>query len=360
MANFFIFLIFGVSFFPALLLFHPTPHKIHFRFPNLYPEGLAWDPLTRHFFAGSLNQRIIAAVTHAGVSETFIFDSSLPENVSFIGLSVDSVNRRLLAVVHSIEPLPPFDALAAYDLRTRQRLFLSVLPDDGGAGRPIANDVTVDDEGNAYVTNSAGSYIWKVNGKGEASIFSRSPQYTAHPVDRDVQYNNCGLNGITYVGKGYLLVVQSNTGKMFKVDARDGTARLVKLNEDLMGADDIALRNDGVVLVVSPVNKLWYMKSQHNWTEGRVFDKINLDLERFPTSVVVGEGNMAYVGYGHVDEGIMGNSWRESFSIEEVRSKKDENSHIWMVLILVGMGLVSFMILRLKTPRPVNKGKKVN
>ncbi|KAI9072360.1 hypothetical protein K1719_045669 [Acacia pycnantha] len=41
---------------------------------------------------------------------------------------MDSINRRLLAIVHAIEPLPPFNALAAYDLHTFQRLFLSVLP----------------------------------------------------------------------------------------------------------------------------------------------------------------------------------------------------------------------------------------
>ncbi|KAI9085528.1 hypothetical protein K1719_032371 [Acacia pycnantha] len=197
-----------------------------------------------------------------------------------------------------MEPLPPFNVLAAYDLRTRQQLFLSVLPtadsDDSRSNRPIANDIA----------------------------------YTAHPVDCNTSYSYCGLNGIAYVSKGYLLVVQSNTGKMFKVDANDGTATLVQLNEDLMGADDIALRSDGVVLVVSPVNKLWYLKSQDAWTEGVVFDKISIDFQRFPTSVVVMEGNGAYVGYGHVEEGIMGNSSREIFSIEEVRSKKSKNKHI--------------------------------
>ncbi|XP_028795876.1 uncharacterized protein LOC114751358 [Neltuma alba] len=340
---FIFFLIFSVSFLASSLLSDAEPQKIHFRFPNLYPEGLAWDPLTQQFFLGSLRQRTIVAVTDAVTAETFIFDSSLPENVSFVGLSVDSINRRLLAVVHAANTLSPFNALAAYDLRSRQRLFLSVLPtadsDDCESNRAIANDVAVDDEGDAYVTNSAGNYIWKVNDEGEASIFSRSPQYAAHPVDRDTSYSSCGLNGIAYVGKGYLLVVQSNTGKMFKVDANDGTGRLVQLSEDLMGADDIALRSDGVVLVVSPVNKLWYLKSEDNWTEGAVFDKINLDLKRFPTSVVVGEGNRAYVGYGYVDEGIIGNSSRQSFSVEEVRSEKSESNHTWRMLALIGVGL---------------------
>lgn len=361
-AFFFFFVLFGVSlFFPiASFLFDAKPHKIHFRFPDLYPEGLAWDPLTNRFFVGSLRQRVIAAVSVAGDAETFIFDSSLRENLTFLGLMVDSVNRRLLAAVHALEPLPPFDALAAYDLRSRQRLFLSVLPHDGGSNRPIANDIAVDDDGNAYVTNSGGNYIWKVNDRGEASIFSRSPQYTAHPVDSDTPHSYCGLNGIAYVSKGYLLVVQSNTGKMFKVDANDGTARSVQLNEDLMVADDIALRGDGVALVVSPVDKLWYLKGKDGWAEVVVYDKIDLDLERFPTSLVVGEGKRTYVVYGHVEEGMMGNSGRESFSIEELRSNKNENCEIWRMLVLVGMGLACFPIWKLKKLWLVNKKKKVN
>ncbi|XP_028775900.1 uncharacterized protein LOC114732731 [Neltuma alba] len=296
--------------------------------------------------------------------ETFISDPSFPENVTFSGLAVDSLKKRLLVVVHAREPLPPFNALAAYDLRSRQRLFLSTLNaaiDDDESTPPIANDVAVDYKGNAYVTNSAGNYIWKVNEKGEASIFSRAPQYTAHPVDRDTPYSSVGLNGIAYVSKGYLLVVQSSTGKMFKVGEDDGRVKLVLLNEDLTGADDIAIRSDGVVVVVSPVNKLWLLKSQDSWAEGVVYDKIDLDLERFPTSVAVGERDRVYVLYGNVNEGAVENSGRESFSIQEMRSKKeDEDDNIWM-FILIGLGLAYFLFWRFQMRQLVTKmDKKIN
>ncbi|KAI5381746.1 hypothetical protein KIW84_UN0466 [Lathyrus oleraceus] len=201
------------------------------------------------------------------------------------GITVDSRNNRVLAVIHAIKPLPPFNALAAYDLKSGNRLFLSPLPTDEEA---LANNVAVDYNGNAYVTNSIGNYIWKVNVKGEASIFSKSPRFTEHPVDRDTPYSYIGLNGIAYVSSGdYLLVVQSNTGKVFKVDADDGTARHVLLNEDLTRPDGVVFRSDGVVLVVSPqANKLWLLKSNNGWGEGVVYDKIDLESEGYPTSVV--------------------------------------------------------------------------
>lgn len=354
----FLFLLLG----PVGVALATRPHVINFRSRNLYPEGLAWDPSAQHFLVGSLHHRTIAAVSDAGVVDTLISDVSLPENVTVLGLAVDSVNRRLLAAIQAMEPLPHFSALAAYDLRSGNRLFLSLLPtDDATAGtRQIANAVAVDFRGNAYVTNSAGNYIWKVKPDGEASIFSRSRAFTDHPVDHDAPSSFCGLNGIAYDRKGYLLVVQTNTGKMFKVDEDDGTARLVLLNKDLTLADGIAIRSDGVVLVVSQ-NRLWFLKSQDSWGEGVVFDKIDLDSKRFPTSVAVGAEDRVYVVYGSVMEGIKGNVGREWFSIEEVRSEKESGEEKVWVYVLVGLGLAYFMFWRFQMRQLVtNMDKKIN
>ncbi|KAF2305495.1 hypothetical protein GH714_005935 [Hevea brasiliensis] len=342
------------------------PHIINFQSPNLYPEGLAYDPLAQHFIVGALRHRTIHSVSAAGVVQTLIFDPSLPPNTSFMGMTVDTLNNRLLAVIHSYPPLPPFNALAAYDLGTRQRLFLSLLPDADASISPrfVANAVAVDFKGNAYVTNSLGNsegnFIWKVNAGGEVSIFSRSPIFTQYPVDRNAPFSYCGLNGIAYDSKGFLLVVQTNTGKMFKVDAEDGTARTVLLNEDLHLADGISIRKDGVVLVVSQ-NQLWFLRSSDSWGEGVVFDKIDLDRERFPTSVVVGREERVYVLYGSVLEGIMGNGGREWFQIKQVKSgRESENENIWM-FVLLGLGLAYFFFWRFQMKQLVkNMDKKTN
>ncbi|XP_004498321.1 uncharacterized protein [Cicer arietinum] len=357
-ASIFLFLLIEIS--TPIKVIAGDPHFISFRSPNLYPEGLAWDPTKQHFLTGSFHHRTISSISDAGVVQTLISDSSLPENVTVLGLAVDSRNNRVLAAIHAVQPLPPFNALAAYDLKSGQRLFLSLLPSDEHA---IANDVAVDFNGNAYVTNSIGNFIWKVNAKGEASIFSKSPRFTEHPVDRDTPYSFCGLNGIAYVSSGgYLLVGQSNTGKMFKVDAEDGTARHVLLNEDLTAPDGVVLRSDGVVLVVSPeVNKLWFLKSNSGWNEGVVYDKIDLDDEGYPTSVVARERDKAYVLYGYFSEGVLGNSERESFRIEEVRSPKEsEDENVW-IYVMIGFGLVYFLYWRFQMGQLVkNMDKKIN
>lgn len=359
----------ALSLFLFLILVGPTPsfartpHVVNFRSLNLYPEGLTWDPSAQHFVVGSQHHRTIHSVSDAAVVETLISDPTLPENATILGLAIDSIHNRLLALVHSAAPLPPFNALAAYDLRSRRRVFLSLLDDETPGvitiKRHVANDVAVDFNGNAYVTNSAGNFIWKVDKDGEASVFSRSPVFSESPlaVDPDAPFSECGLNGIAYVSKGYLLVVQSNTGKMFKVNADDGLARRVLLTEDLVWADGIAVRSDGVVLVVSH-HTLWFIKSHDSWAEGVVYDKTALNQEKFATSVTVGGEDRAYVLYGRVMEGLLGNSGREEFSIEEVRSKKEnEEENVW-VFVLLGLGLAYFLFWRFqmsKLVRDINK-----
>ncbi|KHN36423.1 hypothetical protein glysoja_036970 [Glycine soja] len=76
-----LFLFFAVGISTVLASNH---HVINFRSPNLFPEGLAWDPTAQHFLVGSLRHRTISAVSDAGVVETLISDPSLPENIILV------------------------------------------------------------------------------------------------------------------------------------------------------------------------------------------------------------------------------------------------------------------------------------
>ncbi|XP_058184388.1 uncharacterized protein LOC131301895 [Rhododendron vialii] len=319
------------------------PHLITIRgYPNLYPESLSYDPSAQHFVLGSLRRPTLLSISDASVTATLLPPGdhpSLPDNSSFVGVLVDHHTRRLLAVLRS----PSLNALAAFDLRSPPLLpllFLTPLPSSS------PNDVAVDFSGNAYVTDSANNRIWKITPSGAASVFSTSPAFTSHPVEPNKIYTSCGLNGIVYNGKGYLLVVQSNTGKMFKVNEQDGTARTVLLNKNLTAADGMAVRSDGVVIVVSHTTA-YFIKSDSSWADGAVFDETALDAEGFASGVAVGGGDRVYVLYGHVDEGMMGNDGgREEFRIVEVESEKEKEEDAVWIYVMVGLGFAYFCFWR--------------
>ncbi|KAK7394302.1 hypothetical protein VNO78_14824 [Psophocarpus tetragonolobus] len=341
----------------VLLLLGPSPirgrdaHVINFRSPNLYPESLTWDPEAKQFLMGSLRQRRIVGVSEKGVVETLITDRELPVGASFLGVAVDRPRNRVLAVVHCRDSVPWVNALAAYDMGSRRRMFLSGLPSEE---MDAAKDVAVDEVGNGFVTNSGGNLIWKVSREGWAWIFSRCGMGT---YERSL---GVGLNGITYVSKGYLLVVQSSSGKVFKVDSEDGTARNVFLNHDLLGAEDIAVRNDGAAVVVSPFKHLWLLKTIDNWSQASVYDTVPVNVHRYPTSVVIGDKDRVYVLYGHLDEARMGFSGRDRFGIAELRSKKELHQHSIWIFLLIAIAFAYFCFWRFQIRHLVHKMDKLN
>ncbi|KAL8112247.1 hypothetical protein AgCh_019807 [Apium graveolens] len=331
-------------------------HVINFRSPNLYPESFAWDPSSQHFIIGSLRRPTLQSVSDAAVVDTLISDTSLPPNSAFLGLAVDTYFRRIVVAVHS----PSSPAVAAYNLRTGDRIFLTLLPDSNATSTTAgANDVAVDFSGNAYVTNSASNLIYKVNKDGEYSVLSRSPIFSQSAVDPNTPYSSCGLNGVVYISKGYLLVVQSNTGKMFKVNVDDGSARTVLLNKPLNGADGMAVRRDGVVVVASK-EKAYFIKSDSSWSEGAVFDETTLDADRFASAVTIGGDHRVYVLYGHIGEGIMGNTEREEFGIVEIESEKESKEDSVWIFVLIGLGLAYFMFWRFQMRQLVTNMNKKN
>ncbi|CAI9756008.1 unnamed protein product [Fraxinus pennsylvanica] len=321
------------------------PHVINLRWPDLYPASFTWDQKSEHFIVGSHRQKQLLSISDAGVAASLLSDDSLPENSSFIGLALDRLHHRLLAVVHrpATPPTPSFSALASYHLTTFNQLFLAQLPNS-----TVPNDVAIDFFGNAYVTDSANEIVFKVNIDGETSILSRSQAY-----------RNSGLNGVVYNSKGYLLVVQSNTGKLYKVNVDDGTARTVILNKDLTEVEGIAVRSDGIVVAVSKY-KLYFIKSHDSWSEGVVFDETTLDEERHASAVAVGAEDRVYVLYGHVKEGITGKAERVEFSIVEVESEKESKEENVWIFVLVGLGFAYFLFWRFQMRQLVQNMDKKN
>ena len=193
----------------------------------------------------------------------FIRDAEL---VSSVGIEADEDRDRLLvansnSVVFNDQNASGHAKLGVYHLTTGERLAMVDLGATIAApARYFANDVTVDREGNAYVTDSFANAIYRVTPGYEASVLHR---FTDLP-------QGALLNGIVYHDGGYLLAVAED--RIYKVPVANpaGTTQ-VNVSEPVGGQDGIVLTDDGRLVATSNSQtepRLVAFTSNDNWTIG--------------------------------------------------------------------------------------------
>jgi sugar lactone lactonase YvrE len=220
-----------------------SPINIEVNFPGLFPEGIEWDAVGSRFLLSSLTGQGINAVADDGTITPF----AVAENsLSAVGIHIDEASNRLLvdysdAAVMGDPSNNGTAALGIYDLETGELLHYV----DMGAlyeGKHFANDVTVDADGNAYVTDSFSPVIYKVTPEGEASVFVEDEHFS-NP--------NFGLNGIDYHPDGFLLASVAGGASLWKIPMDDPTTLTQVEVSEPFGADGMILDDEGNLIAVA-------------------------------------------------------------------------------------------------------------
>jgi sugar lactone lactonase YvrE len=215
------------------------PDEILFEAPmGLQPEGIVWDEAGERFLVGSILDGTIGSVDDEGVYTPMFIDESF---VSTVGLHIADGKLYIANGSLSVFRGGAGNAgLAVYDLEAEELLFSVDLNEthDGTGGR-FANDVTVDPDGNAYVTDSRQPVIYKVTPEGEASVFVTSPLLGGRSI---------GGNGIDYHPDGFLLVAVVESLSLVRIPLDDPEALAVVEWDTLSAIDGLVLSEDGTTL----------------------------------------------------------------------------------------------------------------
>ncbi|KAG4174263.1 hypothetical protein ERO13_A11G109300v2 [Gossypium hirsutum] len=197
-------------------------HVFHYYSSGFFRESAKWDYESRRFLVTFLEggvgeihvpQNYTCDIVLKEV--TVVKDSDLTGNAS-LGLALDNPRNRLLVAVADMFG-NRYSALAAYDLSTWKRLFLTKLS-GSGAEKSLADDVAVDADGNAYVTDVKGSKLWKVGVDGEILSTLTNPLFTPKEWYKSLAV----LSGIVYHPDGYLIVIHTLGGYLLKIDLAKG------------------------------------------------------------------------------------------------------------------------------------------
>ncbi|KAK9685006.1 hypothetical protein RND81_10G249200 [Saponaria officinalis] len=274
----------------------PSTHVYEYHSNSWFRECAKWDDVNRHFIVSYIEGGVgVINVPHEGDvvydEITAVKDADLAGNAS-LGITIDRPrNRVLVAVADAIGNR--YSALAAYDLSSWQRLFLAHLsgPDDE---KSMADDVAVDGEGNAYVTDVKASKIWKVNKDGKVLSIIRSPLFSF----KEWYKNIIALNGIVYHPDGYLLVIHTTSGTLYKIDLNKGgqSIKLVKIvSGSLLFGDGLELLSPSKLVVAGkPSGQL--LESSDGWETASVVGKFWGPGHRLATATTVKDGKV-YLSY---------------------------------------------------------------
>lgn len=265
--------------------------------PNLFPEGLEYDHWNDRFIISVALAGTIGTVEN-GEFSTFIDDNTL---IVPMGTHIDKAGKRLLVAnadhgfgAKSGNPLS-IGGLASYDLSGNLIFYSDFTSLDLGMYFP--NDLTVDQKGNAYVTDSFNGVIYKVDPYGAPSIFYHGAELATEP-------NFVGLNGIEYDPRGFLLIAHSYSNSLLKFPIDDPSAYTeVSLFDPLFAPDGIYSRSPNELLVANnawgtEAGQVQVLRTTDAWKTASL-QKVYLQPESFPSTITIRRG-VPYVLHSYI------------------------------------------------------------
>lgn len=204
----------------------------------VFPEGIAYQPSTGDFFVSSTGDgTIFRGNVGRGAAQPYL-QGGADGRTAATGLELDDARGRLFVSGAATGRMFVYDvrdgSLVAQFQTTRTPTFI--------------NDVTVLPNGDAIFTDSQSPVLYRVFAGDDGELqFEEWLELDGTAIQYQQGFN---LNGIDASEDGrFLVVVQSNTGKLFRIDTESKAVAEISLGgETLTNGDGILL--EGLVLLV--------------------------------------------------------------------------------------------------------------
>jgi sugar lactone lactonase YvrE len=240
--------------------------------PAANPEGITFDKRSKAFFV---------SITAGGA----IYRGTLGSNMvaPFIpgtdgGSAVGIHNRRGLLYVAG----GATGKITVYDIGSK-RVVANFHTGSGG----FLNDLVVTKHGDVFVTDSFRPTLWHVTAD-QVRAGGGTPEALDVSADIPFTAGQFNLNGIVAASSHTLIVVQSNTGKLFRITFdEDHTTSIDEITGVSVPGGDGLLLDEGRLVVVQggPTAQLSVVKLHHGARRGEIRDTITSDLLEGPSTV---------------------------------------------------------------------------
>jgi Cu-Zn family superoxide dismutase len=223
------------------------------------PEGVTFDPIDRAFYAGSLVGGTITRVDADGTESVF-FD--LDSEVSFSGMKIDALNRRLWVCASFRDPAIPvgeegylFTEIWIFDLmsgeKTHEYSLSAIVP------KARCNDFNLDENGIGYLPDSQKPNIYKIDPKEDAGTLYVDNDPILEPESNfpdSLRFFVPGSNGVVITPDArYLLIANTHADTLFRVSLSDPSdiIEVTLHGDDFISPDGLVLFNQTLYAVSS-------------------------------------------------------------------------------------------------------------
>jgi hypothetical protein len=251
------------------------------------PESIGADPRTGQFFTGSLIDGTVYRGSLDAPEATVFLPAGSDGRTSVAGVKVDQHSRVWLA--------DAFNGRVLVYSEQGKLLYTFVLE---GPGAPTVNDLAFA-RGVAYVTDSARPFLYRIPTReaAEPGTTAVQPWLDVSPA---ATYSTgegpfgVNLNGIVASPDGrMLLVVQTNTGDLFRVDVASGQiTRVAVTGANLLFGDGLLRLGDELEVARNAANEIVRLTLRPGWRSAVATSTLRRDDFAFPTALAAMRGRL--------------------------------------------------------------------
>ena len=162
------------------------------------------------------------------------------------------------------------------------------------ADATFLNDITVLPDGGVYITDSQRPTLFKIAATPEdLGEIESWLEFGDTPLQYQEGFN---LNGIASTADGqFLIVVQSNTGKLFRIDVASQEVAEIPVGEALTAGDGILLDGQTLYVVRNELGEIAVVDLNTDYSEGSVTNTLTDDGLTYPTTIAEVENSLLVV-----------------------------------------------------------------
>lgn len=257
---------------------------------RVFPEGVAYDPSSnRAFVSSSEDGTVFQLDLETGEVSEFLA-AGADGRTAALGMDVDTDRGRLWIAGGDSE------SVFVYGIEDGELIASLPVPDppDGS----LINDVTVTEDGDAYVTNSGAPFVYKVSGSGEG--VGDIEVWLDYTVSTIPATGAILLNGIASTPDGHLLAIHSSNGQLYRIDIDAKEAVAVDSGGEAVGFDGLAL--DGTTLYGVTPTAVIVSDLGDDFATASVVGSITDATFAFPTTVALAPGERLLLANSQFDQ----------------------------------------------------------